>query len=289
LITETNPGDIWYFFWARGWSDMLPFISIPQGIKKYVRFHNYDLYLERNGGYIPFRKSFFDLIDVLLPISESGRLYLENVFLIDPEKIAVVRLGTISKGRSYFSRDGIFRLVSCSNMVSVKRIDKIIGALKLIKDERIAWLHIGDGALKDELQNLARALGPNIQVSFIGKLAPFEVLEYYIGHPVDLFINTSEFEGVPVSIMEAFSAGIPVIATDVGGTSEIVDNTVGVLLEPTADSFTISREVKKFIRLTGQERQDLSNAAFERYQNLCNANVCAEKLITILCKNDSDC
>ncbi|NCO54621.1 MAG: glycosyltransferase, partial [Bacteroidetes bacterium] len=48
---------------------------------------------------------------------------------------------------------------------------------------------------------------------------------------VDLFINVSESEGIPVSIMEALSAGIPVIATNVGGTNEIVNNDVGFLID----------------------------------------------------------
>jgi len=45
-----------------------------------------------------------------------------------------------------------------------------------------------------------------------------------------LFINVSETEGIPVSIMEAQSAGIPVLATNVGGTSEIVDQENGFLV-----------------------------------------------------------
>jgi len=45
-----------------------------------------------------------------------------------------------------------------------------------------------------------------------------DVLNYYASNPVDVFINTSSSEGLPVSIMEAMSFGIPVIATNVGGT-----------------------------------------------------------------------
>ena len=48
---------------------------------------------------------------------------------------------------------------------------------------------------------------------------------------VFFFVNVSESEGIPVSIMEAASFGIPIIATDVGGTSEIVDNSNGFLIE----------------------------------------------------------
>lgn len=52
----------------------------------------------------------------------------------------------------------------------------------------------------------------------------------YSEHPVDVFINLSTNEGVPVSIMEAISFDIPIVATDVGGTSEIVTDETGILV-----------------------------------------------------------
>ncbi|PZC52367.1 hypothetical protein LH53_05140 [Mesotoga sp. TolDC] len=51
-----------------------------------------------------------------------------------------------------------------------------------------------------------------------------------VRYRVDLFINTSSTEGLPVSIMEAMSFGIPIMATDVGGTSELVTDETGVLI-----------------------------------------------------------
>lgn len=64
-----------------------------------------------------------------------------------------------------------------------------------------------------------------------------QVMNYYKEHHFDVFINMSTNEGVPVSIMEAASFGIPIIATNVGGTSEIVQPSVGMLLSsnPTID------------------------------------------------------
>jgi glycosyltransferase involved in cell wall biosynthesis len=284
LISESTEGDIWYFFWSRGWADMLPFIETTKGIKKYARLHGYDLYLERNQGYIPFRKSFFNAVDFLLPISESGKRYLLKNFEIDPEKLHVARLGTLSIGRSRFSQDGIFRIASCSSMIAVKRIDRIIEALSVINESKIEWVHIGDGILRKELQQLTNKLESNIRVNFMGKLAPSQVLEFYINHPVDLFINTSEFEGVPVSIMEALSAGIPVMAMDVGGVSEIVDTSLGILLNPESDSITIANELKKMIHLSIYERNKLSIEAVRRYENVCNAQICAQHLVTIFSK-----
>ncbi|NJK95527.1 MAG: glycosyltransferase [Bacteroidales bacterium] len=47
-----------------------------------------------------------------------------------------------------------------------------------------------------------------------------------------MFLNTSLSEGVPVSVMEALSFGLPVIATDVGGTGELINDEVGMLINP---------------------------------------------------------
>ena len=58
------------------------------------------------------------------------------------------------------------------------------------------------------------------------------VLKWFEENPADVFVNVSSSEGLPVSIMEAFSYGIPAIATAVGGMPEIVTEDCGVLLKP---------------------------------------------------------
>lgn len=56
------------------------------------------------------------------------------------------------------------------------------------------------------------------------------VMKYYATHEIDWFMLLSTSEGLPVSILEAMSFGVPVIATDVGGVSEAVDDETGLLL-----------------------------------------------------------
>ena len=55
-------------------------------------------------------------------------------------------------------------------------------------------------------------------------------MNYYLTTPVDMLVNASEFEGLPVSMMEALSYNIPIIGTDVGGVNEIVTEDTGLLL-----------------------------------------------------------
>ena len=65
----------------------------------------------------------------------------------------------------------------------------------------------------------------------MGQIDHDDVLDWFEENPADVIINVSSSEGLPVSIMEAFSYGIPVIATAVGGMPEIVSEDCGVLLD----------------------------------------------------------
>ncbi len=82
------------------------------------------------------------------------------------------------------------------------------------------------------LQQQLQQLPANLTVHLTGAITNREVIGHYLHHPVDIFVNVSASEGLPVSIMEAISFNIPVIATNVGGTNEIVTSESGVLLDP---------------------------------------------------------
>ena len=78
---------------------------------------------------------------------------------------------------------------------------------------------------------------------------------------MDLFINVSEYEGIPVSIMEAISAGIPVIATDVGGTSEIIDEKFGKLIPKDFKVEYLAEIITKFHFKSFEEKNEMRNSA----------------------------
>lgn len=204
------------------------------GSKFVTRCHGYDLYGERHvNGYLPYRQFILNQADLICPISENGKRYLHDCFTGKYDgKISVMRLGTIRKAEilgRYVKEEGIV-LVSCSNLVEVKRVHLIINALKKC-NKKIIWYHFGDGDLRADLEKQAKMLPQNIRYRFMGYKENEDVHRFYAEHYVDVFVNVSRSEGVPVSIMEAESYGIPIIATDVGGTSEIVHNGEnGVLL-----------------------------------------------------------
>jgi glycosyltransferase involved in cell wall biosynthesis len=163
------------------------------------------------------------------------------------------RLGvTNQKFITQSSNDGIFRIVSCSYLVSVKRIDLLIEGLAELgeknKNKKFEWIHIGDGPLRSDLERLAHFRLPrNVKYSFYGFLPQGGVISYYQNHNVDVFVNVSSSEGTPVSIMEAQSCCIPVIATAVGGNSEIVTNENGLLLSKNPSPTEIANTIYKLL------------------------------------------
>ena len=197
------------------------------------RAHGYDLYFERNPlAYLPFRSFIDQNLDAIYFISEDGKSYYESQYHVQMHaERAISKLGVFEPEfkKNASNKDEIV-IASCSYLVPVKRVDLIIDVIAQLKDMRIKWIHFGDGKLRQQLEKqCADCLMPG-QYKFFGSVANQELLKTYQEEDVDFFINLSDSEGVPVSIMEAMSFGIPVIARDVGGNREIVDASNGLLL-----------------------------------------------------------
>ena len=220
------------------------------------RAHGYDLYEERNDtNYLPMRNVLLTEVDSVFPCSKYGVDYIKKKYPTGKAWVDVRYLGTKDHGEKEFSsgKDPL-SILSCSNVLQVKRIDKIIDALSLMKDIPIEWTHFGDGELMDEIREYAKEkLGSNVKVSFVGNIANTELMNTYAVKDFYVFINVSSSEGLPVSVMEAMSFGIPCIATDVGGTGEIVNNDHGVLISKDAADKDIAEVIRAIYSVSGDE------------------------------------
>lgn len=260
---------VFYSYWLGPSATALAMLKeFEPSIKVISRAHGGDLYAYRHSTpYMPAQKETVRRLDKVFVISQDGSDYLKEAYPESSEKIGVSRLGTrAAEGKSISSSDGILRIVSCSNMLPVKRLDLIIDTLKRCK-QQIYWSHIGDGPLREELEmKVQEELPTNIQCEFLGRKKNAEVLKYYQTQPVDLFINLSSSEGIPVSIMEAYSYGIPSFATDVGGTKELVDSSNGKLIEKDFDTEELAKEIDHFASLSAGERENYRSAAYEKWK-----------------------
>lgn len=217
----------------------------------FSRAHRYDLYEEENPiKYLPYRELFFNEYNNIFPCSNNGTKYLQNKYPRVAEKIKTSYLGTIDHGINPIYSDTIFHIISCSRVEPVKRINKIVDALEILdtKNIQIEWTHIGGGTELNRIKYLCQNKIKHIKCHFKGNLNNVDVIHLYQKNKYDLFINVSSSEGLPVSIMEAISFGIPVIATDVGGSSEIVINKVtGQLIEKDFAASKLAKILEEYI------------------------------------------
>lgn len=238
-----------------------------------VRLHGYDLFdNRREGNYMPFQGYVFERVKRIFIVSQAGYDYLaaKGKFI---EKLQVNYSGVYDHGINPLPGPGTpFTLLSVSNMVALKRIDRIMEVLKRIEGP-IRWIHIGDGEERDKLEALRQQLPDRIAVEWTGAVPFQQILELYQTTCVHGFIHLSETEGLPMAVVEAQSFGIPAIATDVGGTREIVTEGTGTILPV---DFTLEQavqainELKKVSPVTMEYRQAIKarwNARFNADQN----------------------
>jgi glycosyltransferase involved in cell wall biosynthesis len=119
-------------------------------------------------------------------------------------------------------------LVTVGRLVELKGIDGLLE----ITAERKPWrlVVVGDGPERGKLESLAARLGAADRILFTGSVPRSRVIAFM--KAADVFLLNSLHEGLPHIILEAFAAGLPVAATAVGGTREVVDNGVNGLLVP---------------------------------------------------------
>lgn len=247
ILSQIQGNDIMYFYWGKGSVFIIPFIKSIKA-KKVVRFHGaWDLWEESKSGYAPQRKTILEQIDLIVNISEIGQKYLLDKYDKIKHKSIISRLGTLDWGESRKSNDGFIRVLSCSSIIPLKRVHLIYEAIKCLSDKKIEWTHIGDGPLFEDLNNRINNCHTNHKVHLLGRLRNEDVVKYYQNNPVDVFINVSTTEGVPVALMEAISFNVPVIGTNVGGTSEVVTEETGVLLNANPEPQEIADSIKKVV------------------------------------------
>lgn len=265
-------------------------------IKIIARTHGYDLYDCRELYGRQFFKQQMDVkLDRLIFAARFAKdYYLHRYGKRDSEKYPLHRLGVADKRISQkIRRDGYkeeFLLLSCANAISIKRIDLIIDGLSMIEDKNVKWVHIGGGSELGRLRNEARnklMRKANIQYEFTDVLSNDKVIDFYKHHYVGCFITTTATEGgSPVSIQEALSFGVPVIATSVGELPwMITDN--GILLSDNPTGAEVGRSIEYIAGIYGTEEYftmcgkslKIFSDAFDASRNF---NILAEELTQII-------
>ncbi len=208
------------------------------------RVHGGEIYKEQSAPpYLPFVEESVIGVDQIFNVSDHGRRFILERWPGMLDRAEVMRLGVSDPGEAaQSSEDGVLRILTCAFLYPLKRLSLLVEGLEVLLGWRpnlhVEWTHLGDGPLREELEEKVREfLEPRVTLRVAGVVPNEEVLDHYRRHPVDVLVNLSISEGLPVSIMEALSFGVPVVATAVGGVPEVVDQSNGWLLPlyPTPD------------------------------------------------------
>ena len=234
---------LFYTYWRGGSTLALARIASERPRTAVItRVHRYELYEDAFAPpFQPWHPSLYGAMARTAAISQHGFDYLRTAGVAE-NRLWLARLGTeAAPSPASGSHDGVLRIVSCSAITAVKRVPAIADSLSALAlrhpSRRFEWTHFGGGPELGAVRAVLAARGPaNLATDLRGQVGNEVVLAHYASRPVDLFISLSASEGLPVSIQEAIGAGLPVLATDVGGVGEAVGPANGVLLRASAST-----------------------------------------------------
>lgn len=223
--------------------------------------------------YLELERALARVSDRLLGVSQATVEDLVRLCVAPREKFRVLPLGLdlqpltevdetlrASSRRELGIGAGDVLLIFVGRVVPIKRLDVLLRAVAKARtgDPRIRLALVGDGEERPGLERQAAELGIERHVLFLGyrrELPPLFTA-------ADVAVLSSDNEGTPVSLIEAAAAGLPAVATDVGGVREVVGEETGIVV-PRGDAAALADGV---LMMAGdaEERERRGRAARER-------------------------
>jgi glycosyltransferase involved in cell wall biosynthesis len=288
LATQTGSR---YFYSYWNGPALLAARALGHSFKNVVtRAHRVDLYEEESAfRFLPFFSQALDSSDAIYCISKHGVKYLNSRLPGISKIVHFSPLGvTAASVLDHPIKPHHIRLLSCSTLEPQKRPIFLADCIKSISNaypnSQIQWTHFGDGSLATSFYAKIGELPASVVFQKMGSQPNAEVRKFMSNEPIDFFLNVSSSEGLPVSIMEAMASGIPVIATNVGGTAEIVNSQNGCLLPPTPTFEEVVEAVRQ-VMSTQPEWDSKRKNAYQTWETQFNAesnfNAFAQQLIQL--------
>ena len=207
------------------------------------------------------------LTDLVLVNARAIAQVLETRERLDPAKIRVLENGVdLSRFQPALPPSGPPRLICVARLDPIKAHGDLLAALPplIARWPGLTLDLVGEGPMRPALEAEARRLGVQASVRFLG--ARTDVPELLA--QAHVFVLASLSEGMPGSVLEAMASGLPVVATRVGGTPEIVDEGRTGLLVPPGDPVALSKALSVVIedpQLAGDYAEAGARRARERF------------------------
>jgi len=270
-----------YSYWANDMALAAALARARGDVSRAItRAHGWDIYSSRpEVGILPFREYLARHLDAVLFVSEDGRHFFDSGVEGGQAAREVVRIGTVQRADGPQGRGEPFTIVSCSALIPLKRIGLLARAV-VSSAFPVRWIHVGDGPERMEIERICSQAPSGVTVEFTGRLSPDQVVETWRRLRPSALVNVSSSEGVPVSMMEAMSLGIPVIGTSVGGVPEIVVHGAnGHLLSQHPEPAEIVAAIRSFAEMSPDQFGILSEGAWRTWNERFRADTNFRKLV----------
>jgi L-malate glycosyltransferase len=171
----------------------------------------------------------------IIAVSNSVKDVNCNLYSIDPSKVEVVYNGINTDIPSHkpLEKNMNFTIGCVGNLRKEKGYEYLLHSVKLllVKIPGLKVKIVGDGPLQTDLMNLANSLNISKNIEFLGRRTDI----YPLLASFDIWVMSSIFEGFSVALLEAMLLGLPIIATDVGGNAEAIEDGVSGKVIPPRD------------------------------------------------------
>ncbi len=201
--------------------------------------------------------------DIVVTPSQHLKNFILNLGF--KNKIEIINNGVFipEENTNIFTNDQI-NITIVSRLVSHKNIEKIIKAISDLNSPLINLNIIGDGPELNQLQKISLESNNKDNIIFHGKLNKDEIDHIFLNS--DIYIQASNYEGLPHSLLEAMSYGIPVLCTPVGECKEILGNEDrGYILDLPVSKNNIKSKISQIIG-----EKDIANKKGERGKDFIN-------------------
>lgn len=206
----------------------------------------------------------------LLVNSEAVRDHLLTRYAVKPDRISVIHNGLLTRGNTGHAecRAALIRELALSQHAiligKVARLEEVKGhryvieaAAQIVPDHpEVHFIFIGDGSRREQLRSQAAQLGLAAHVHLFGERPDAATL--IAG--CDAAVLASLHEGFPNAVLEAMAAGVPVIATASGGTSEMIRPGETGWLIPPADASALARSISQVLAHPAQSEEIAARA-----------------------------
>jgi glycosyltransferase involved in cell wall biosynthesis len=169
--------------------------------------------------------------------------------------IEVISNGADSLAKNRTDSDGRsgLRVLAVSRLIARKGLDTMIKAFGRLHDEHLSLDIAGDGPSRERLTKLAKSCGVADRVRFHGFVDRAGLASLY--KQADIFVLASMTESCSMALLEAMGAGLPIIATRVGGTTELVDHDSNGLLVRAGDVDELAAAFRKLAHDAAQRER----------------------------------